>query len=152
MILNEDLIHQFANPQPNPFSIIRKQPIFGLGYQLALDRIAMDITAKSNQVFPFIHALMLKATFEQSTRAFLLQIQRLSIRVKQHLHKFREGFVRLLPEQKVIMIRHQTIRNDRHAVLLRISLHQSQKVPIIPFVEENLSLSRAAVVDMIILA
>src|SRR3972149_5430480 len=49
------------------------------------------------------------------------------------------------------MIRHQTIRDHRRAVLLIILFHQPQEILIIGIVEENLSLSRAAVVDMIIL-
>ena len=54
-------------------------------------------------------------------------------------------------DKKVKMIWHETIRNDRRAVLLIIPPHQPQKVLVIFFVEENLSLPRAAVVDMIIL-
>jgi hypothetical protein len=52
----------------------------------------------------------------------------------------------------MIMIWHQAIRDHHHAILLIITLDQLQKVFIIASVEENPSLTRAAVVEMIVLA
>jgi len=49
------------------------------------------------------------------------------------------------------MIRHQAIRDHCCAVLMMVSLHQLQKIMIIPIVEENLPLPRPAIIDMIIL-
>ena len=51
----------------------------------------------------------------------------------------------------MIMIRHETIRNNHRAVLLIILLYEPQKILVIPIVEEYLSLSRTAVVYMVIL-
>jgi hypothetical protein len=50
------------------------------------------------------------------------------------------------------MIGHQAICDDRRAVLLIVLFHQLQKILVVSIIEENLSLPRPAIVDVIVLS
>jgi len=92
---------------------------------------------------------MAEAAFKKGALAVLLLVYCLDVRVEQYIDEFRQGLVRILPEQEMVMVWHQAISDDSYVVFLMISLDEPQQVFVISRIEKQYILARAPVKDMV---
>ncbi len=79
---------------------------------------------------------MLEATFKQGAGSSLLQVQGLHVGGEEDLHEPGQGFIRLLPEQEMIMSGHEAVGYDGRTMLLAGAPNELEEATVITRVED----------------
>ena len=91
---------------------------------------------------------MLEAAFKQSAGAVSLPIYRLNIRIEQYIDEFGDRNVAILPQQKMVMIGHQAVSDERYLIGDDMFFYEAQAVKVIFLAKEDRVTVCTAIVDM----
>jgi len=109
----------------------------------------MNITRQMHCIRIISNQHMFCPAFKQCSWSTLLFVNGLHISIKKPPDPIRNRPLTFLPQKKVIMVGHQTIRKNRNFILCKSSFHTSKKVKVIVLTIEYALFVAATIIEMI---